>query len=458
MKILLVRPRPEKETIGLQHVMIVEPMELEVIGALVRPQDQVIIVDMIIEKRSIEYYIKKHQPDMVGLTGYITNVGTINHMCSEIKSINPEIVTVVGGVHCEVCPEDFNDPMVDFRVVRNAVTVFPKLLDHIDGKSSLPKGIFKYDQQIDWTTIPPIDFNYVVPDRSLTDKYRDKYFYIFHEKVALLKASFGCPFTCNFCFCREITGRQYHQRPIENVIDELSQIEQNEIYIVDDDFLADPEYVENFLNQVESRHIKKRYLLYGRSDFIVRHPKLMARFYTLGLRTVIVGFESFFDEELEKFQKNIDVKTNIEAMHILNDLNIDCYATIILSPEWGRDEFRRLEKFLKELKIHFVNLQPLTPLPGTDFKVSEDQLLIKKDDYAKWDLAHISVRPVKLTVFEYYRELLQLYERVLFQTWILKKHLKNRPFWMLVKMIIGTRRVHRQYRLKVAEAGKEFYN
>ena len=68
MKILLVRPRPEKETIGLQHVMVVEPMELEVLGALIRPQDQAIIIDMIIEKKSIEYYISKHQPDMVGLT------------------------------------------------------------------------------------------------------------------------------------------------------------------------------------------------------------------------------------------------------------------------------------------------------------------------------------------------------------------------------------------------------
>jgi hypothetical protein len=31
MKILFVRPKPSKETIGLQHVMIVEPLELEVL-------------------------------------------------------------------------------------------------------------------------------------------------------------------------------------------------------------------------------------------------------------------------------------------------------------------------------------------------------------------------------------------------------------------------------------------
>ncbi|MDF2949046.1 MAG: Fe-S oxidoreductase, partial [Sedimentibacter sp.] len=29
MKILLIRPKPNKETIGLQHVMICEPLEFE---------------------------------------------------------------------------------------------------------------------------------------------------------------------------------------------------------------------------------------------------------------------------------------------------------------------------------------------------------------------------------------------------------------------------------------------
>ena len=48
MKILMIRPRPEEETIGLQHVMIVEPMELEVLGALRRDHDEVVVVDMII--------------------------------------------------------------------------------------------------------------------------------------------------------------------------------------------------------------------------------------------------------------------------------------------------------------------------------------------------------------------------------------------------------------------------
>ena len=160
MKLLLIRPRPEKETIGLQHVMIVEPLELEILGACKRKQDSVTIVDMIIEKKSIEYFLKIHKHDVLCVTGYITNVGTIKAICETAKRFDGKIKTVVGGVHCEVCPDDFNHPAIDYRVVRNAVTVFPKILDHIEYGSDIPAGVFKYGETLNDKELPVIDFKY----------------------------------------------------------------------------------------------------------------------------------------------------------------------------------------------------------------------------------------------------------------------------------------------------------
>ena len=454
MKLLLIRPRPEKETIGLQHVMIVEPLELEILGACKRKQDSVTIVDMIIEKKPIEYFLDLYEPDVLCVTGYITNVGTIKSICKTAKHFDERIKTIVGGVHCEVCPDDFNHPAIDYRVVRNAVTVFAKVLDHIEYGSEIPDGIFRYGETSYSKKLPAIDFKYIFPDRSLTSGYRSKYFYIFHDKVALLKATFGCPFKCNFCFCRKITEEKYWQRELGNVIEELESINEKEIYIVDDDFLADKNYVEDFLTQLETRSIKKHYLIYGRADFIAKNPELMARFRNNGLRTVIVGFESFFDEELESFGKNIDVNTNLRAMQVINELHIDCYATVILSPDWGKEEFRKLEITLKKLKIHYVNLQPLTPLPGTDFNVPECKLLISYNDYAKWDLAHVTISPSKMNVVEFYKELLSLYAKILFQWWVIKKYLSTVPLKMLIKILIGSSRVRRQYQMKIREASQ----
>jgi len=449
MKIMLVRPKPEKETIGLQHVMIVEPLELEVIASTIK--EECVIIDMILENKSIEYFIRKEKPDVLAITGYITNVNTIIRYCKVAKNINPRIATVVGGVHCEVVPEDFDNEYIDFRVVRNATTEFPKLINHLNYEEELPKCVFKTKQEIDFNKLQKINFNYPSPNRKLTRKYRHKYFYIFHDKVALIKTAFGCPYKCDFCFCRKITYDQYHPRKVKGVLDELERIKEKEIYIVDDDFLVNKVRVTEFLDGIEKRNIKKNYLIYARSDFIIKNKDLVRRFKTLGLKTVIVGFESFNEEELKKYNKSNNVKTNEECMFFLNQIRIDCYATVIINPEWDYKDFKILEKKLKELKIKYVNLQPLTPLPKTDFLIDEERLCIKKEEYEKWDLAHVSIKPTKMSVPEFYNQIIKLYSKIVFRPNVLISYLKHSPM-MLFRIIRGSYLVNKQYKQKYLEA------
>ena len=111
MEVLLVRPKPEKETIGLQHVMICEPLELEYLVSNVpealRSKVRVQIIDMILERESYESILTRLRPAFVVFTGYITHVGIIKTMCSVAKNLVPGILTGVGGVHAEVVAKDF---------------------------------------------------------------------------------------------------------------------------------------------------------------------------------------------------------------------------------------------------------------------------------------------------------------------------------------------------------------
>ncbi len=451
MKILLVRPRPDKETIGLQHVMIVEPLELEVLATLINHDDQAVIIDMILEKRPIEFFIRKEQPDLFCVTGYITNVPAMIAYCKTAKTINPAIVTIVGGVHCEVCPDDLNDESVDFRVVRNATVAFPQLLDFLRGEKYFPSGILRYSEQFLPSELPPFDFSFPIPDRKLTARYRQNYFYIFIKKVALIKTSFGCPFSCNFCFCRVITKGKYAERPLDEVVLELRLIKEKNIYIVDDDFLTSETRVREFIDANRKAGLQKNYLLYGRADFIASHPEIIRDFRSVGLKTVIVGIESFYDHELKSYHKNTDSKMNEKAMRILRSNNIDCYATIIVSPDWGKDDFDWCGRKIKELGIHYVNLQPFTPLPGTEKTVSEERMKIPYSDFAKWDLAHVTICPSKMSTADFYKSILKLYQKVLFQTRFMLGYLKKYDPVMLYKMIRGSYLVGRQYRLKIRE-------
>lgn len=448
-KILFIRPQASPETIGLQHLMIVEPLELEILYGLVRKIDQAEIIDMLVEERPFEYFIHLHKPDIVCLTGYITNVATIIDYCQIAKNNDSKIITIVGGVHCEIVPEDFENEAIDFRVVRNAAVVFKDLLNHIDEKNDLPAGVLVKNQKLDVSKLP--DFNFYLPwaVRKSVEKYRDKYFYIFHDKVALLKTSFGCPYNCSFCFCTVITAGKYNQRSLDDVFEEIKAIPEKEIYIVDDDFLTDKKRLELFVEKSIQLNIQKKYLVYGRADFIANNSDLIKKLAKIGLRTVIVGFESFFEEDLKKYNKKTNADLYKKTMQVLNQNKIDCYATMIVSPDWDKNDFKKMVKSVKSIGIHYVNLQPLTPLPKTGFSYPQDKLLIKKEEFEKWDLAHVSIKPSKMSVADYYKQILKAYNKILFQPKVLLKYLKLYKSNMLWKMIVGSSRVRKQYQQKI---------
>lgn len=452
MKILMVRPRPSAETIGLQHLMIVEPLELEILCALKRDSDTVVVVDMILEKRPFEWFVAKHEPDVLCVSGYITNVSTMISYCETAKGLLNNLTCIVGGVHCEVCPEDFDHPAIDFRVVRNGALVFTDLLNHIDKQAEMPAGVLKKGESLEDIQLPPFDFSVPFPDRDSVAKYRDKYFYIFQDKVALIKTSFGCPYKCSFCFCRIITKGHYFQRPLPEVIHELELIREKEIYIVDDDFLVDKKWLQHFIDEIKLRKIQKHFLVYGRADFIAENPDIMKKLAGIGLKTVIVGFESFSDKELDAYNKNTSVEMYKQTMTVLNKEKITCFATIIIPPEWDKQDFRHMVRVVKSLELYFVNLQPLTPLPKTGISFPENEIIIPRKEYEKWDLAHITVQPTKLTVPEFYEEILSAYNAILYAPKVIWIYLTTYKPVMLFKMLVGGIRVNKQYRQKIKEA------
>ena len=97
MKVMLVRPKPHKNSLGLSDLMTCEPLELEYVSSLVKNEGhEVILIDMMLEKKKLSYFIKKYEPDIVAFTAYITHVNVIKSYSKEVKKVNNKIITVVG--------------------------------------------------------------------------------------------------------------------------------------------------------------------------------------------------------------------------------------------------------------------------------------------------------------------------------------------------------------------------
>ena len=86
---------------------------------------------------------------------------------------------------------------------------------------------------------------------------------------------------------------------------------------------------------------------------------------------------------------------------------------IILGIDWDKKDFQRLYRYIKKLKLVFVNLQPFTPMPGTGyFHQYENSLIIPYDEHEKWDMAHLVVKPANISVRQYYWQIVKLYYKV----------------------------------------------
>ena len=452
MKVLLIRPKPHKDTIGLQNVMICEPLELEYISSNIENLGhKAIIVDMILERKSISYFLDKYRPDVVGITGYISHVNIIKNYAKQIKDYDRNIKTIVGGVHAEVNPEDFISKNIDFIIRANGIKTFIEILDKLENRentNNIECVYHKNNRKIEKEK----EFNYLFPDRDKVKKYRSKYYYMFHRNCSLMKTSFGCPYQCKFCFCRQITDGKYFTRDLNNIIEELKTIKETEIYIVDDDFLVNDKRILEFCDLLEKNNIKKKYLIYGRADFIAKNEKVIKRFKQVGLRAVIVGLESCDSNELVDYNKKTQVSTNEKAVKILRKYNVECYGTFILGLDWKKEDFNALAKWIKKLGLVFVNLQPLTPLRGTDmYEQYKKEFIIKEDEYEKWDLAHLVVRPSKISIRKYYLYTMILYYKIMVNPKSAIYMIKKYGLHDTLKLSVGGFKVNLQYLKKLIE-------
>ena len=406
MKILLVRPNTPKNSINLQSFMICEPLELEYVAtALLENNHEVDLIDLILEKKPLKYFLKQKEYDMVCFTAYITTVGMVKQYSKIVKQYNPNIKTAVGGIHAEVVPDDFVDLNIDYILWANGVKTLVDITNeypsiNIDNHPGL---------YISGRTKPEIiNGNLSHPNREITKKYRDNYNYIYHSKCATIKTSYGCPYKCKFCFCTQIC--EYSTRDLNDVLDELESIKEENVYIVDDNFLVSRQRILAFCKGLDERNIKKHYIGYARADYIVENEDLIILLKEHGFDALFVGIESFKKSELNELHKQSTVEENIKAVNILERNGMQCYSGLIVGEDWVKDDFDTLINYLNSFEHPQVNIQPITPMPGTPlFNEYKYEITTNRSDYECWDMAHVVYQPINLSKRKYYYHIIRAY-------------------------------------------------
>ena len=424
MKILLINPPCSSRTIGLKNISCIEPLGLELIGAGVANEHDVRLVDMMVRPQDLVDTLREFKPDVAGATSEIVHVGTAIESLRTVKQYAPGCLTVVGGHHPTLAPQDYLDPAVDLVVKGEGVEPFAEVCAARAAGSSDFRNIaglcIRIDGRLQATASRPLPTtldHQPFPDRSLVDRYRKHYYYLFEKSVAALRTSVGCTFPCVFCSCRVYSDGGFIARSPELVFEEISNLEEDFVMFCDDHSFLDPERMRILGQMLLDAGIKKRYFAYSRADCIVENRDLFELWAKVGLTLVMTGLEALDEEALHKTGKRTNLAQNEEAIRILEELGISLSAGFLVNNNFGAEDFDAIENFIKDRpSILLTEYTPLTPFPGTPLYGSvQDRLLTTDTDL--YDLQHF-ILETDLPQKELYRLMLRNYRKVVFRVFL----------------------------------------
>lgn len=412
MKVLLVQP-PSCDPL-MDQVYLFEPLALEYLGAGLKLDGHTVeLIDARLEP-DLEEACRRFQPDLVGLTGFTSHLNIIKGIASRLKAIFPELLVVVGGHHATVRPEEFNESAIDVVVIGEGVFTLREIIHAVEQESGLREikglAIPCPDGMLYTTPRPYTDLNELpIPDRTLTTKYRKRYFSEWFKPLASIRTSLGCTARCNFCALWGITGGKYLRRDPVSVVEELKSIAEPNIFFCDDESMCDVKRMDRLADMIREAGIRKNYFLYGRVDTIVNHPELFAKWARIGLAQVFVGMEDFSEARLTAMKKGVTTAQQVQAAKILDDLGIMMYASFMVDPAYTRGDFRSLIAYVRRLKLKYATFTVMTPLPGTQLHAEREQEILSRKPEL-YDMLH-ALLPTALPLEEFYRGMADLYSK-----------------------------------------------
>ncbi len=413
MRILLIRPPRIKQAITLSDMMFSEPLGLEMLYTLLKDNHDVEIFDMMCDRDTLEAKLEEFKADIVGVTSLCIDVNEVLHLTKQVKSHNSHIITMVGGTQAYVNPKAFMDDSVDYifkSTTRDNVTrFFNEIQQAIDEK----RNTLDIKEKLDNNFGQIIDSDhgrneYILPNRESTSKYRQHYSYFGYRPAAIMQISQGCDKMCRFCLRWRIEGHEVIEFGEELIEADLMNIKESTIMLYDNDIMSSTKRVERLIHILDRNGIEKNFIAYASVDSILTNVEALKKFKAHGLKALIVGYESFSEDDLTYYTKKASIEDNLNASRLLKSLNIDVWASFMAHPDWTKDEFKQLRKYVKKLSPQVSSVSPLTPFPNLPlYKEYEDRLLYQMDDYEKWSFAQVMIRPGKMSLKSYYLEMLK---------------------------------------------------
>lgn len=432
-KVLLVYP-PVKNKFG-EYAAVGSsspPMGIVYLGTLLKQKGYAVkLLDCDNARTGMEEALKcvrEFNPDCVGVSAVTLTIGSALELFAGIKEYNRDILTVLGGFHITVLPEETlgTSPNIDIGVLGEGEYTLIELLEALNSGRGLEEVagiIFKKDGALVRTKerelIDDLD-NLSLPDYSLLPNFPADYYPAAHRlfmgrPAGFLLASRGCPFNCSFCG-RGLWGTKVRSYSVAYVLkmmeDMLGRFAIKSLLIGDELFFADPRKNADFCREMIKRRLNKKIKWVCSSRVDTLNPGVLKLMKEAGCEQISFGIESGSQKILDILNKRTTPKIIRDTLKMVKRAGVGSSGTLMLgSPGETVDTLKETIDFVTGLDIDYIVAWFFTPLPGSRIYNEYKRYGFLTGSYAQQNCMDVTFLPFGLTKGQLMDSQQELYRR-----------------------------------------------
>lgn len=342
--------------------------------------------------------IQEYNPFIIGISSKSQNFASACNVAKIAKSINNEIVVIVGGPHVSMAGKDvLNCPEIDICVKGEGEVTITELIGNLGSGGDLGsiKGIiYRRDGIIveneEREFLKDLD-SLCFPHQSAPEVLKDFDKYPLSALTCIFTVR-GCPHSCFFCGSRNLWSRKVRFRSIENVIEEiqsLNKIGATDIHFDDDTFGVSRKRIIDLCEAIMTRCQWLRWSCEISINLIDEETVSIMK--KAGCCEIQIGVESGSNQILKDMRKNITIEEAFSAANIIKKHSIKLKTFFIVGfPQETEESLKDTIYAMKKIKSDYLCYSIFTPYPGTEiFEYCRENGLIG-DNYEAARFNHYS--------------------------------------------------------------------
>jgi len=327
-----------------------EPLVFSILAGLTPPDVETRLFDDRVEE--IDF---NENTDLAALTVQTFTARRAYKIAAEYRKRG--IPVVMGGFHPTLLPDEAL-LHADAIVIGDAESTWPQVV--ADARHNKLQRIYK------------ADVNY--PLQGIKTDNR-----IFNGKkyatMSPVQFGRGCRFSCDFCSVHSFYGDTLRNRPVEDVVSEIEELNKKFIFFVDDNLFRNYDNVIRLIDALIPLKIKWACQI---SLDAAYDTLLMEQLEISGCSAVFVGFESLNEENLKQMKKggNLRHRDYADAVRRFKDRGIMVCGAFVFGYDHDTAEtIDRALDFSIAAKLCIAHFNPLFPTPKTPLY---DRLKVEK--------------------------------------------------------------------------------